>query len=160
MEVILASRSPRRRELLGRLDINFNVETREVEEVYPSDLEGLHIAIYLAELKACPFELDIANGTLVITADTMVYLEDRVLGKPTDRNDAIRILRSLSGKCHTVITGVCILTISEKRSFAEETAVYFKELSNRQIAEYVDAFEPYDKAGAYGIQENIPKGHQ
>ncbi len=154
--IILASRSPRRRRLLQELNIPFEAVNLEVVESYPAGLQREEIALYLATAKANAFpEERWNNETLLITADTIVWLEDRTIGKPADREEAIRMLRSLSGKKHEVITGICLRTRSFTRSFFCQTDVWFRELSNEEITYYVDRYHPMDKAGAYGAQEWI-----
>jgi septum formation protein len=154
--IILASGSPRRQELLKNLGIDFKVVLRPVSEHFSESMAGEEIALLLSDRKADAFEDDFfAESTLLITADTIVCLGDEVLGKPADRNDAIEILNRLSGKVHEVITGVSIRTSSKKINFTVSTKVYFKELRTEEIIFYVDTCKPYDKAGAYGIQEWI-----
>jgi len=155
-DITLASASPRRHELLRELGITFRIETRPVEENFPPGLTEENIAIHLSELKAAAFEKDFFNEhTLLITADTIVSADGRILGKPATKDDAVESLWQLSGKMHRVITGMSIHTIDKKVNFAVNTDVYFKELSEEEITYYVDHYKPYDKAGAYGIQEWI-----
>ena len=156
MKIILASNSPRRKELLKGLDLPFEVRVMEdVSEDYPSDIRVEEIAEYIAREKSEAYE-DILNADeMVITADTIVVLGKNVLGKPVDRDDAINMLRRLSGKTHKVITGVCFTTIDRKHSFSVTTSVTFKTLTDDEITYYVDTYQPFDKAGAYGIQEWI-----
>lgn len=155
-KVILASASPRRQELLQHLDIDYTVETRPVDEDYPASLTAEQVAVYLSELKANAFEADIFNEpVLLITADTIVCLEEEILGKPAERDEAVRMLERLSGMMHKVITGVSIRTKERKVNFAVSTDVYFKQLRKEEIYYYVDNYRPFDKAGAYGIQEWI-----
>ncbi len=155
-QIILASKSPRRAQLLKDLGLDFEIESKSVDEIFPKELSNKEVAIFLSELKANPFKSEIKNtNKLIITADTIVCLEDEVLGKPTDRTNAIQILLKLSGKHHFVITGVTILSKNKSKSFAVSTKVFFKKLTNDEITYYVDNFKPYDKAGAYGIQEWI-----
>ncbi|MGL5681891.1 MAG: Maf-like protein [Marinifilaceae bacterium] len=153
--IILASNSPRRKELLSGLGIPFTVKVKDTDENYPANLPTREIAIYLSKLKADAFKGCIADNELIITADTVVATEDRVLMKPCDREAAIEMLQQLSGRAHNVITGVTLATKEWVRSFDVVTKVYFDVLSPQQIAYYVDNFKPYDKAGAYGIQEWI-----
>jgi septum formation protein len=155
-QIILASRSPRRQYLLKEVGIKFQVIIRDVEEVWPPELFREEIPCYLCELKAKAFSPEELPGkTIVITADTVVLLHDQIVGKPVDRNDAIQILKRLSGKKHEVITGVCIKSSRKQTVFHVESDVYFREFSEKEIEWYVDRFQPYDKAGAYGIQEWI-----
>jgi septum formation protein len=154
--IILASQSPRRQLLLGEMGLDFEVKVPDVDEIYPAGLSAEEIAIYLAELKADSFpseELD--RGTIIITADTIVSLDGEILGKPLAREDAIDMLRKLSGKMHVVVTGVCLRSGGKRRSFFARTLVWFRELTPKEIEYYVDNFHPFDKAGAYGAQEWI-----
>ena len=155
-EIWLGSQSPRRRQLLEGLNIPFKVIVNSnIEEKYPEHLSNEQIAVYLAELKAQCYKEMMKDNTLLITADTIVCIKGKVLGKPTGRNDAIRMLTLLSGHKHIVITGVCIMTNDKKITFSDSSDVYFSELTDEEIIYYVDNFKPYDKAGAYGIQEFI-----
>ncbi|HEY5463760.1 MAG TPA: Maf family protein [Hanamia sp.] len=159
-KIILASGSPRRKQLLELAEISFDVMVSETDESYPSGLSSPEIALLIAENKALAVQ-KILNSKhnryshTIIAADTVVVLDNKIIGKPSDRKDAIRILTSLSGRIHKVITGVCILSGTEKKLFAEETEVEFYKLSLFQIEYYVDKYKPYDKAGAYAIQEWI-----
>ena len=153
--IILASQSPRRKELLLGLNIPFSVVTIDVEEDYPSDLVGVDIPMYLAEKKAKAFSGDMTENTLLITADTIVWHEGNVFGKPADKADAARMLNALSGKTHEVITGVCISTLSKHKTFHVISEVRFAKLSPTEINYYLENYKPYDKAGAYGVQEWI-----
>lgn len=152
---ILASKSPRRNELLKSLGIDFIVKTKEVDEVYPDSLAKEEIPVYLAKLKARAFLNEISDNDLVITADTIVWLNGKVLGKPKDKTEAIWMLNELSGNQHQVITGVCLTSKIKEFSFHSTSDVYFKHLSAAEIDYYVSEYKPYDKAGAYGIQEWI-----
>lgn len=155
-QIILASNSPRRRELLAGLGLTF--ETRVIpgiDESYPEGLDGADIAVYIASAKAAAYRVTLAGHELLITADTIVYTEGKVFGKPHDRDEACAMLRALSGRTHQVITGVIIQTLERTRSFAVTTDVTFAELSDEEIAYYVDHYRPFDKAGSYGIQEWI-----
>lgn len=152
--VILGSQSPRRRELLSSIDINFEVKVIPgLEENYPDTLSGEEIPVFLAEQKASAYQL--TDNDLLITADTIVWLNNKVYGKPQSREDAIKILTELSGCTHEVITGVCVKTNSKNISFAVTTEVSFTQLTTSEIEHYVDKYSPMDKAGAYGIQEWI-----
>lgn len=154
--IILASNSPRRRELLGGLGIDFTVKVMEgIDESWPHDLKGEDIPLYISKEKAAPYKAAIANDELVITADTIVYVDGEVLGKPHDKADAVRMLKLISGRWHEVITGVTLMTKERERSFAVTTKVKFSNLSDDEIRRYVDSGLPMDKAGAYGIQEWI-----
>jgi septum formation protein len=154
-QIILASQSPRRQHLLKELGIPFKVKTKEVEEIYPEDLKDESIAIYLAKLKAEAFASELIENELLITADTIVWLNGQVLGKPKDYNDAFRMLKLLSGNMHTVYTGVCLLSLKKEITFCSRTDVYFRHLEDHEIENYLKTHQPYDKAGAYGVQEWI-----
>ena len=154
--VVLASNSPRRRDLLADLGIEFTVRTlKGIDESYPPELPVLEIAEYISRKKAHAYQGEMNSGELIITADTVVILGDEVLGKPTDADDARRMLRELSGKTHKVVTGVTIVTNDKISSFSAVTDVEFAQLSDDDINYYVDNYHPLDKAGAYGIQEWI-----
>ncbi len=154
--IILASQSPRRKKLLEDLGLKFETLPVDVDESYPSQLKAQEIALYLSQLKANTFNFDkLCSSCLIITADTIVWQDGQTLSKPTDDRDAIRILNLLSGNKHEVITGVTIRTRQKTHSFYSSTTVYFKELSHEEIAYYIEQFKPFDKAGAYGIQEWI-----
>lgn len=154
-KIILASKSPRRRELLAGLNIPFEVIIHEIDEVFPDGLSMDEIPVYLAKLKAEPFEEELRNDTLVITADTIVWIDGTVLGKPNDYEHAAVMLRQLSGKKHVVVTGVCLTTKEKQVAFSATTDVYFKDLSDSEIDYYLTNYHPYDKAGSYGVQEWI-----
>ncbi len=153
--IILASGSPRRQELLRELGLTFEVVVRDWPEEYPEHLRGEKIALYLAMEKARTFLLEIKENEIVITADTIVWCDNKVLDKPVDKEDAMRIIRKISGNTHQVITGVSLLSAAKQTSFCSLTKVTFSELSEEEIEYYVDKCRPYDKAGAYGIQEWI-----
>ncbi len=153
--VVLASQSPRRQMLLRGLDIPYTLKTKDVDENYPSHLKREEIAIFLAEKKAAAFNNELKADTLIITADTIVWVNDEVLGKPKDFDDAVRILKKLSGNMHEVITAICLKSKLKTTSFFSLTKVTFKELSNEEINYYIKNYKPYDKAGAYGAQEWI-----
>lgn len=153
--IILASRSPRRQQLLRELGLSFEVILKEWDEEFPEELSGHEIALYLAERKAGFFKDEVRDNEIVITADTIVWCNNKVLGKPADASDAKRILREISGNTHEVITGVCLLSVNRKASFYSSTKVHFESLTNEEIEFYVLNYRPYDKAGAYGIQEWI-----
>jgi septum formation protein len=153
--IILASKSPRRQQLLKSLGIKFTVQTIEVEENYPKNLEKHEVPVYLAELKSKPFLNKLSGNDLVITADTVVCLDKQILGKPKNRKEAIEMLESLSNREHQVITGVCLSSKQKTHSFYSLTNVRFKPLNDDEINYYINEFKPYDKAGAYGIQEWI-----
>jgi septum formation protein len=153
--IILASRSPRRQQLLRDMGLKFDVVIRDFIEDYPESLSGEEIAFYLASEKAKTFRNEISDNEIVITADTIVWCNNRVLGKPADKNEAVRMIRDLSANTHEVITGVSILSAFKERTFTESTKVTFEKLTEEEIAYYVDKYKPFDKAGAYGIQEWI-----
>jgi len=152
--LILASGSPRRQELLKGLAIPFTIKTKEVEEVYPIELKGAEITSYLAKLKADAFS-NLKENELIITADTIVWLDGKALMKPTDRNDAQQILLQLSGKQHEVFTSVCLKSSDKTIIFSDVTKVFFNKLTVAEIDYYIDQYKPYDKAGAYGAQDWI-----
>ncbi len=155
-KIILASGSPRRKELLAGLDIDFTIKVLpDLDESYPENLSGEKIPLYIARSKAEAYKTLIQPGELVITADTIVWLKEEVLGKPVDEADAIQILRRLSGNTHQVITGVCLTTIEWQKSFTAITEVTFDTLTDDEINYYVHKYRPMDKAGAYGVQEWI-----
>lgn len=154
-KVILASKSPRRKELLSNLGISFEIKSKDVEEIYPKDLNAVEIPAFLASIKAEPFLSEIDDNTLVISSDTIVLLDNEIFGKPKDHEQATEMLSRLSGRKHQVVTGVCILSKKKKCVFTTTSDVYFKELSNEEIEHYISNYKPYDKAGAYGIQEWI-----
>lgn len=159
-KIILASGSPRRKQLLELAEIPFEVIVCETDERYPGGLSSAETAMHIAENKAVAVQTNLksqhnSDAQTIISADTVVVLENKIIGKPKNRLDAIHILSALSGKTHKVITGVCILRSSEKSIFVEETEVEFHSLSLSQIEYYVDHYKPYDKAGAYAIQEWI-----
>ena len=154
--LILASASPRRISLLKELNLTFDCIPLDVEEVFPCGLEDHEVAKFLAKLKAEAFPIEkLTPKSILITADTIVCLNDEVIGKPEDRKHAIEMLRKLSGQMHKVITGVCLRSFDKESIFSNETDVYFSALTDEEIIYYVDQFKPFDKAGAYGIQEWI-----
>ena len=155
-KILLASGSPRRRELLTMIAPDFAVAPgRDVNESYPSDIPAEKVAEYLSKVKADAYIDLLADDEIIITADTVVIIDGRILGKPAGRDDAVAMLRSLSGRRHKVVTGVTVTARDRSISFDETTAVEFAQLSDDEIDAYVDTFRPYDKAGAYGIQEWI-----
>ena len=155
-QIILASNSPRRKELLAGLDLQFKVRVlQDVDESYPNDLPTLKIAEFISKKKADAYIQTMADNELVITADTVVILGDEVMGKPHDEADAKRMLGELSGQTHQVATGVTLSTKARQVSFSVVTDVTFKQLSSDEIDYYVRTYHPMDKAGAYGIQEWI-----
>jgi len=154
-KIILASQSPRRKQLLEWAEVSFDVLVKETDESFPENLSVQEIAIHIARNKALALTQSINITVPVLAADTVVVLENKIIGKPKDRDDAINILSSLSGKVHHVITGVVILNADKEIAFAETTEVHFHPLTQQQVEFYVDNYKPYDKAGAYAIQEWI-----
>ena len=152
--IILASKSPRRQELLRLMGLDFKVVLREVDETYPEGLTPAEIAVHIAEKKAKAFD-EVIHDEIVITADTIVCLDGKILGKPENEEHAFEILSDLLGKRHEVITAVCLLKNHQLTSFYEVSEVFFKTLSDEQIRHYISTYAPMDKAGAYGIQEWI-----
>ncbi len=156
MKIILSSNSPRRRELLAGLDLEFEVRVLPgIDESYPSHLTPEQVPQYIAVEKAAPYLPSLAEDELLLTADTVVVLGNEILGKPANADEACSMLRQLSGKTHQVITGVCLTTLREQRKFAVTSHVTFKEFTESEIIYYVEHYRPFDKAGAYGIQEWI-----
>ena len=155
-KIILASNSPRRKELLGGLGVTYEVKTLpNIDESYPEGLDAEEIPLHIARNKADAYRSMMQPNELIVTADTIVWLDGMVLGKPKDEADACRMLRCLSGKTHQVVTGVCLTTLEKQRCFATVTDVTFAELTEEEINYYVSRYRPLDKAGAYGIQEWI-----
>ena len=150
--VILASGSPRRQQFFRDLDIDFSIQLKEIEEIYPENLKGVAITDYLSNLKSDAFST-LNDNDLLITSDTIVWLEGKALGKPKDAKDAFTMLRAMSGKKHEVITSVCLKSTSFQKIINDITIVTFKELSDDEIHYYINNYKPFDKAGAYGIQE-------
>lgn len=153
-KLILASKSPRRRELMTGCGFEFRIaDGYDVEEKYSDDIPPVQVPLYLAELKSEAYPYPLADDEILITADTVVLLGDKILEKPKDRADAVRMVAELSGEKHTVVSGVVIRSNQGVKSFAAKTDVWIRKLRDEEIEYYVDTFEPYDKAGAYGIQE-------
>lgn len=156
MKLILASNSPRRKELLAGLGYPYEVRIlKDIDESYPAELRGSEIAAHISRAKANVYALSMAPDELIITADTIVCLDEKVLGKPTDEAEAIAMIQSLSGRTHQVYTGVTLTTKNEQRSFVSRSDVTFATLTDEEIRHYVTHYRPMDKAGAYGIQEWI-----
>lgn len=154
--IILASNSPRRRELLSGLGLDYEVRTLPgIDESYPETLQGEEIPVYISSQKASAYLDELKENELLITADTIVWLDGRVLGKPSDEEDACQMLRALSGKTHQVITGVTLATTTFQKSFASVSQVTFATLSDEEIKYYISHYHPMDKAGSYGVQEWI-----
>ena len=151
----LGSQSPRRRQLMAGLDIDFECVSIDCDETFPEELRGADIPLYLSQLKADAYRHKLNDGDTLITADTIVWCDNHMLGKPRDKADAVRMLQLLSGREHEVITGVCLTTKQKRKTFSVTTKVRFAELTAKQIDYYVDKYKPFDKAGAYGIQEWI-----
>ncbi|WP_305155511.1 Maf family nucleotide pyrophosphatase [uncultured Alistipes sp.] len=154
--LLLASQSPRRRELMNGCGLPYApAPPYECEEVYPDKLAAEEVPTYLSQLKSDAFPRPLAPDEILMTADTVVILDGRVLGKPRDRDDAFAMLRRLSGHSHTVVSGVTLRTAARRRTFSARTEVWFRTLSDEEIVFYIDSYRPYDKAGSYGIQEWI-----
>ena len=154
-KIILASGSPRRQQFLKELDIDFEIRLKEIEEIYPDHLQAEEITDFLAKLKASAFENDLQDNEVLITSDTIVWLENKALGKPSDASQAVKMLTEMSGKTHKVITSVCIKTTQKELVFHDETLVTFAKLTLKEIEYYLNIYKPFDKAGSYGIQEWI-----
>lgn len=155
-QIILASNSPRRKELLSGLGLNYEVRTLPgIDESYPDTLQGEEIPVYISSKKASAYLDTLKDDELLITADTIVWLDGRVLGKPADEKEACQMLRDLSGKIHQVITGVTLATTTFQKSFASVSQVTFASLTEEEISYYVNHYHPMDKAGSYGVQEWI-----
>jgi septum formation protein len=156
VHLILASQSPRRQYLLKELGLKFEIRTTHVPEDYPADMKQEQVAVYLAECKADSFDTSrLDSKALVIAADTIVCIGGEILGKPGNYEEAVRMLTKLSGKKHDVITGVCLKSKNKRKTFSTISSVYFKELTMEEIDYYIENFQPFDKAGGYGIQEWI-----
>lgn len=153
--LILASSSPRRQNFLRELGLEFEIRLKELDENYPSDLRGLEITDYLSKLKADPFLTELKDDDVLITADTIVWLDGQAIGKPINKKDAVKMLQNLSGNTHEVISSICISTKIEQIVVNDITKVHFAKLMPREIDFYINNFKPYDKAGSYGIQEWI-----
>ena len=154
-KLILASASPRRHQLMKDAGFTFEVRLKDVEEKYPKEIDMKKVPEYLSKVKAEAFREELKANEVLITADTVVCIHNRILGKPADRKEAILMLQELSGNRHQVVTGVSVTTCMEQLSFSSLTDVFFKQLSSEEIEFYVDTYKPFDKAGAYGIQEWI-----
>lgn len=155
-KIILASNSPRRRELIAGLDLDYEIRVLPgVKEAYPADMPAEQVAEYISVEKAQPYIATMKDDEIVVTADTIVVLDGKVIGKPHDDDDAKRMLRFLSGRTHHVLTGVCLTTTKRQKHFSVKSDVTFKPLSDSEIDYYVSHYHPLDKAGAYGVQEWI-----
>jgi septum formation protein len=153
--ILLASQSPRRRQLLEGVGVQLEIISNDFEEIVPANMNVYEVAEYLAFQKAAHNTTSLQPNDLLVTADTVVIVNDEVLGKPNDRTHAIATIQKLSGNMHEVVSGVCIRSLSKTIRFSETTRVFFRALTVEQIEHYVDQYQPYDKAGAYGIQEWI-----
>ena len=154
-KIILASGSPRRQQFLKELELDFEIKLKEIEEIYPDHLQAEEITDFLSKLKASAFENELKDNEVLITSDTIVWLDNKALGKPIDASHALRMLTEMSGKTHKVITSVCIKSIKKEVVFHDETLVTFTDLSLDEIEFYLKNYKPFDKAGSYGIQEWI-----
>ena len=150
--IILASGSPRRQQFFKDLDLDFTIEVKDIVEKFPKNLKGAEITDFLANLKSQSYT-NLANNDLLITSDTIVWLNNKALGKPKNKQEAFTMLRELSGKKHEVITSISIRSKNFQKILNDTTAVYFKEISDKEISYYINNYQPFDKAGAYGIQE-------
>ncbi|UGS22572.1 Maf-like protein [Flavobacterium channae] len=155
INIILASGSPRRQQFFKEMDLHYTIRLKEIEEIYPEHLKAEEITNFLAELKASAFENELNANDVLVTSDTIVWLNGKALGKPKDYADAFKMLQELSNKTHEVITSVCLKTIEKTEVFHCVTNVTFANLSDEAIAYYLDNYKPFDKAGSYGIQDWI-----
>ncbi|MFD2540715.1 Maf-like protein [Lacinutrix gracilariae] len=153
--LILASASPRRQQFFKDLDLDFQIQLKPVVEEYPERLRHFEITDYLAQLKSLPFKDNLKDKDILVTSDTIVWHNEKALGKPRDKDEAFKTLQSLSNATHEVITSVCFTTKTSEKTVSAVTKVTFKALTEKEIHYYIDTFKPYDKAGAYGIQEWI-----
>lgn len=154
-QLILASKSPRRQELLKGLNLTFEIRTKDVEENYPADLKAEDVPIFLAEKKANAFLSELKSNEIIITSDTIVIHQGKILEKPQSKEQAHEMLRTLANSTHTVVTGVCIQSLEQKEVFSDHTEVEFSELSDEEINFYIENYKPFDKAGSYGAQDWI-----
>ena len=160
-QIILASKSPRRQQLLQGIGINFVVKTKDVDEQFPPELVAQEIPLFLCQHKAASFENELQNAdTIVVTADTIVWIENQVLNKPENFEEAEKMLQLLSGKTHEVYTAVCIKSQSKTRTFYSTSSVTFNLLSQKEIEDYINVYTPFDKAGSYGAQDALPFGYK
>ena len=153
--IILASGSPRRQKFFKELGVDFEIRLKPVKEEYPNSLNHFEISDYLAQLKALPFKNELKENDILITSDTIVWHNNKALGKPKDHSEAFTMIKSLSNTTHEVITSVCFTTATFEKTLNDITKVTFKELSDEEINYYIDTYKPFDKAGAYGVQEWI-----
>ena len=154
-KLVLASQSPRRRELLKGLDVEFSTCSVDADESFPADLKGAHAVQYICKAKADAYRPQLNDNTIAITADTVVILDDKIIGKPKSYEEAFSMIRSLSGRVHEVITAVCIFSKEKCEEFYSSTEVHFSEITDEEIKYYIDKYKPFDKAGSYGVQEWI-----
>jgi septum formation protein len=155
INIILASGSPRRQQFFKEMDLHYTIRLKEIEEVYPEHLKGAEITNFLAELKASAFENELEENDVLVTSDTIVWLNGKALGKPRDYDDAFKMLQQLANQTHEVITSVCLKSIDKIEIFHCVTKVTFADLSDEAIRYYLDNYQPFDKAGSYGIQDWI-----
>jgi septum formation protein len=155
INIILASGSPRRQQFFKEMDLHYTIRLKEIEEVYPEHLKGAEITNFLAELKANAFENELGENDVLVTSDTIVWLQGKALGKPRDYDDAFKMLQQLANQTHEVITSVCLKSIAKTEVFHCITKVTFSSLSDEAISYYLEHYEPFDKAGSYGIQDWI-----
>jgi len=153
--IILASGSPRRQQFFKEMDLNFSIQLKDVEEIYPNHLKAEEITNFLAELKANAFENELNENDILVTSDTIVWLNEKALGKPKDYDDAFKMLQQLANQTHEVITSVCLKSVEKIEIFHCTTKVTFAALSDENIRYYLDNYKPFDKAGSYGIQDWI-----
>lgn len=151
--IILASKSPRRQELIKGLELDYMIKHYEVDEDFPADLLGEEIAMYLAGKKADAYPEDLLHNDVLVTADTIVWIDGKVLNKPADGDEAYRMLKMICGKKHEVFTGVCIKTGQERIVFSDRSEVYCRDIGDEAILHYINTYKPFDKAGSYGIQD-------
>lgn len=154
-KIILASKSPRRQQLLQGLELDFEIRTKDVDESFPDELKAQEIPLYLSKIKADAFLPELGENEVIITADTVVWINNHVMNKPESREEAIAMISELSGHEHSVYTGVSITSKDKQVSFYDHTLVTFSEMTEQEIAHYIDVYKPYDKAGAYGAQDWI-----
>jgi septum formation protein len=155
INIILASGSPRRQQFFKEMDLHYTIRLKEIEEIYPENLKAEEITNFLAELKASAFENELKENDVLVTSDTIVWLNGKALGKPKDYDDAFKMLQQLANQTHEVITSVCLKSIEKKEVFHCVTKVTFANLSDEAIRYYLDNYQPFDKAGSYGIQDWI-----
>ena len=155
INIILASGSPRRQQFFKDMDLHYTIRLKEIEEIYPEHLQAEEITNFLAELKASAFENDLKENDVLVTSDTIVWLNGKALGKPKDYNDAFKMLQELANQSHEVITSVCLKSLDKTEVFHCVTKVTFSDLSDEAIRYYLDNYKPFDKAGSYGIQDWI-----